>query len=179
MSKNILIISTSLRKHSNSEALADQFARGAQKAGHLVEQLSLQGKEMHFCQGCLACQKTLSCVFQDDAAKIACKMGQADVLVFATPIYYYEMSGQMKVLLDRANPLFPTDYHFRDVYFLASAADRDDAAPQRAIAGLEGWIMCFPKARLAGTVFAGGVTNPSDITGAHSLELAFAAGQNI
>ena len=49
----------------------------------------------------------------------------ADVIVFATPIYYYEMSGQMKVLLDRANPLYESDYQFRDVYLLATAADQE------------------------------------------------------
>lgn len=76
----------------------------------------------------------------------------ADVLVFATPIYYYEMCGQMKTMLDRANPLYGSDYRFRDIYMLSAAAEDEESVPQRAENGLQGWIECFPKARLAGTV---------------------------
>ena len=58
--KNVLIISTSLRPNSNSQALGDQFAKGAREAGHRVEQVSLRGKDIRFCQGCLACQSASS-----------------------------------------------------------------------------------------------------------------------
>ena len=58
MSKNVIIISTSLRKNSNSEALATAFAAGAREAGHVVEQITLRDKTINFCKGCLACQKT-------------------------------------------------------------------------------------------------------------------------
>lgn len=57
MAKKVLVISTSLRKGSNSEALADAFAKGAADAGHSVEQISLQGKTISFCRGCFACGK--------------------------------------------------------------------------------------------------------------------------
>lgn len=95
------------------------------------------------------------------------------------PIYYYEMSGQLKTLLDRANPLFGSDCRFKDVYMLTSAADDDKNTPQRAISGLEGWIECFDKARLAGTVFAGGVTDPGEISGHPSLQMAYEMGNKI
>jgi len=163
MSKKVLILSTSPRRNSNSEALAEAFARGAAENGHDVELITLRGKELRFCQGCFACQKTGKCVLRDDMQEIVPKMEQADVLVFATPIYYYEMSGQMKTLLDRGNPLFVADYRFRDVYFLASAAEDEDFVPERARSGLEGWIECFPKARLAGMVFGGGVTETGEM----------------
>ena len=58
MSKNILIISTSLTKGSNSEMLADEFMRGAKEAGHQAEKISLRDKRVGFCKGCLTCQKT-------------------------------------------------------------------------------------------------------------------------
>ena len=106
MSKRVLVISTSLRGDSNSDLLAQQFAQGARQAGHEVEVISLAGKDIRFCKGCLACQTTGRCVIHDGAdAIVQEKMLHADVLAFATPIYYYEMSGQMKTLLDRANPL--------------------------------------------------------------------------
>lgn len=88
MSKKVLVISTSPRKNSNSDALAKEFARGAKEAGNLVEEISLIGKTINFCKGCLACTKTLRCVMHDDADAIAQKMLAADVLVFATPVYY-------------------------------------------------------------------------------------------
>ena len=67
----------------------------------------------------------------------------ADVLVFATPIYYYGMCGQMKTLLDRANPLFTADYAFRDIYLLAAAAEDDKHTVDGAVTGLGGWVDCF------------------------------------
>ena len=101
MAKHVLVISTSLRPGSNSEALADAFLAGAQAAGNTVEKVTLRGKTIAFCRGCLACQSAGRCVIPDDAIEIAEKMRMADVIAFATPIYYYEMSGQMKTLLDR------------------------------------------------------------------------------
>lgn len=89
------------------------------------------------------------------------------------------MSGQLKTLLDRANPLFKGDYRFTDVYMLTSAADTGEATPKRAVSGLEGWIECFDRSRLAGTVFAGGVTDPGEITGHPALEEAFRMGQSV
>ena len=115
MSK-VLMITTSLRAKSNSDRLAEEVIRGAKDAGHQVELVSLKGKEIRFCIGCLSCQKTQKCVLKDDAVRIAEKVKEAETLVFATPIYYHEMSGQMKTLLDRLNPLYPSDYKFRKVY---------------------------------------------------------------
>lgn len=175
--KKVLIISSSLRLHSNSEALADEFARGALETGHKVEKVMLRGKNIRFCKGCLACQKTQQCVITDDAPEIVNKMLNADVIVFATPIYYYEMSGQLKTLLDRANPLYSSDYRFREIYMLTAAAENEAYVPERAVSGLTGWIDCFEKARLAGTVFAGGVNEPGETAGHPSLQLAYAMGK--
>ena len=160
--------------------MASLCARGAAESGCEVELISLRGKELRFCQGCFACQKSGKCVLRDDMQEIVPKMEQADVLAFATPIYYYEMSGQMKTLLDRGNPLFVADYCFRDVYFFASAAEDEDFVPQRAISGLEGWIECFPKARLAGSVFGGGVTATGEMKEhPEKLQAAYALGKSL
>ena len=102
---------------------------------------------------------------------------EADVLVFATPIYYYEMSGQLKTLLDRLNPLFPSDYAFRDVYLLTSAAEDEEQVPRRAVSGVEGWIECFEHAKLAGTVFMGGVTAAGENPAHPALDLAYRMGK--
>lgn len=179
MSKKVLVISTSLRKNSNSEALADEFTRGAKEAGHEVEKISLADKNIGFCRGCFACLKTGRCVIQDDAPDIVEKMHDAEVIAFATPIYYYEMSGQMKTLLDRANSLYDSDYAFGDIYLLSAAAEDEAGVDRRAVNGLEGWIDCFERAHLKGTVFAGGVNETGDIKGHKSLAQAYEAGRNV
>ena len=164
MSK-VLVISTSLRAGSNSDILTQSLVKGAQDAGHEVRQISLKDKELKFCIGCLACQKTQKCVLNDDAVRIAEEVKNTDILVFATPIYYYEMSGQMKTLLDRLNPLYPSDYRFRKVYMLMTAAEDEDYVPEKAISGLQGWVDCFEKAELAGTLFCGGISDPGEASG--------------
>lgn len=161
--KKVHVISTSLRPGSNSDLLADAFAEGAAEAGHQVEKVSLRGKKLGFCTGCLACQKTRRCVIRDDAPEIVQKMKESDIVAFATPVYYYEMSGQLKTLLDRANPLFPSDYAFRDVYLLASAAEDDERAVDGALHGLSGWVRCFEKSRIAGLLRGVGVSGPGEV----------------
>ena len=179
MSKKVLVISTSPRKGGNSDVLADEFVRGAQESGNSVEKVTLCDKTIGFCKGCLACQSTQRCVIHDDADAIAQKMLTADVIVFATPIYYYGMCGQMKTMLDRSNPLFSADYAFRDLYLLSAAAEEDRHTPDGAVTGLQGWIDCFEKARLAGTVFAGGVTTVGEIQGHPALKQAYEMGKNV
>ena len=179
MNKNILMISSSLRRNSNSEALADAFMKGAEEAGHHVQKVSLRDRSIGFCKGCFACLKTGRCVIQDDAVEIVQQMHDADVLVFATPIYYYEMAGQMKTMLDRANPLFDSDYAITDVYLLSAAAEDAEGVDSRAVSGLEGWIACFERARLAGTVFAGGVNEAGEIVGHPALQKAYEMGKGL
>lgn len=179
MPKNVLIVSTSLRLASNSDTLAQAFAKGATAAGHNVETVSLKNKKIAFCRGCLACQKTQKCIISDDAVLLAEKICQADVVVFATPVYYYGLSGQLKTLLDRCNALYSRDYTFRSVYLLATAAESDPATVEGSITGLQGWIDCFEKASLKGTIFAGGVTAPEDIASHPALKQAYEAGLSL
>ena len=176
--KKVVVISTSMRAGSNSQMLAEQFAEGAKTAGHQVEFISLRGKEIKFCVGCLACQKLGACVIKDDVPAIMEQVLNADVVCWATPIYYYEMSGQMKTLIDRMNAMYPKDYSFRDVYRLATATENEEATPKRVEIGLTGWIDCYPKSRLAGTLFCGGVSMPRDIEGNGKLQKAYEMGKN-
>ncbi len=179
MSK-VCVITTSLRAKSNSDRLAEELIRGANDAGHEVGLISLKDKSIGFCKGCLACQKTQRCVIRDDAVEIAEKVKNADTLVFVTPIYYYEMSGQMKTLLDRLNPLYPADYRFRSVYMLSVAAEEEAHVPEKAVSGLQGWVDCFEKAALVDTFFCGGVNGAGEAErhGA-KLEEAYAFGRHL
>ena len=161
--KKIVILSTSLRQNSNSDRLAKEFARGAIEAGHEVTYIRLLDKNIHFCIGCLACQKSGVCVLQDDMTSILAAMKAADSIVFATPIYYYEMRGQMKTLLDRSNPLFSAEYQFRDIYLLMSAAEEEEDIMERTVQSLGGWIECFDKTVLKGVVRGVGVTDVNEM----------------
>ena len=169
MGKKVLIVSTSIRKGSNSEILAHEVERGVVNADNEAEFVSLVGKGIGFCRGCLACQKTGSCVIRDDMDDLVGKMREADAIVFATPIYYYEMSGQMKVFLDRCNPLYISDYKFRSVYLVTASAEEGNDVAQRAAQGLQGWIECFPKASFGGLLSNGGVTGPNEASGCKEL----------
>ena len=177
--KKVIVISTSLRHGSNSDMLAEKFAEGAKAAGNEVEKISLVGKNIQFCKGCMACQKMGRCIIKDDVNDIMAKVRNADVVVWATPIYYYEMSGQMKTLIDRMNAMYEQDYQFRDVYLLTTAAEDEEETPKRAETGLTGWIDCYPKSRLTGTLFCGGVNDAREIEGNPKLQAAYEMGKSI
>ena len=175
--KKVLIISTSIRNGSNSERLAHEFEKGAKDAGNAVDFVSLKDKNIAFCKGCFACQKLHKCVINDDANAIADKICESDVVVWASPIYYYEMTGQMKTLIDRCNSLYSRDYKFKEVYFLAVAQEDEKYTPEKAIGGLQGWIDCFEGVEFKKTLFVGGVNEPNEIENNKKLTEAYEMGK--
>ncbi len=179
MDKKVLVISSSYRTKGNSARLAEEFVKGAAEAGNDIEFISLHDKNIGFCRGCLTCQKTKRCIIHDDADMIREKMLHADAVVFATPVYYYGISGQLKTLLDRANPLYASDYRFREIYLLFAAAEDGEDAEKRTLAGFDGWVVCYDKAHLAGYVFCGGVNDVGDIEGNQKLEEAYRMGKSL
>ena len=106
-------------------------------------------------------------------------MCAADVLVFATPVYYYSVSGQLKTMLDRANPLYGSNYAFTKAYLLAAAADEGANTVEGAVKAIQGWVDCFERCELAGTIFAGGVNGVGDIAGHPALEEAYQTDRDI
>lgn len=178
--KKVLIISTSLRNNANSEILAKETEHGAIDAGHDVEFITLKDKQIAFCKGCMACQRLGKCVINDDAVWITEKIKNADVIVWATPVYYYEMSGQMKTLIDRANSLFSTGKNFSEVYLITTSADSSESVIQTVINGLNGWNACFNGVRFKGYVNGAGLDNPGDVNFRKDLmEKAYNMGKNI
>lgn len=178
--KKVLIISTSLRNNANSEILARETERGAKDAGHQVEFITLKDKEIKFCKGCLACQKLGKCVINDDANEITSKMKEADVIVWATPVYYYEMAGQMKTLIDRANSLFATGKNFSEVYLITTCADSTKGVVQTVINGVNGWIACFDGVKLCGYIDGCSLEAPNEASERKDLlEQAYNMGKNI
>lgn len=106
MSKKVLILSGSFRKGGNSDTLCDRFAEGARDAGNEVEKIFINDRNIGYCRGCGVCNRTHRCVQKDDMEEILNKMVAADVIVMATPVYFYTMNGQMKTLIDRTVPRY-------------------------------------------------------------------------
>ena len=182
MAKKLVIISSSLRPSSNSELLAKKAEEGAKSAGYETEFISLKGKDIRFCLGCLACQNFGSCVIKDDVLPILEAVKNADTLLFATPVYYYGISGQLKTLLDRLNPLYIADYKFRDVYLLTTSAEEGDEVFAKSVTCVQGWTDCFPKSRFAGVYSGGGAGNEAiakDEKFASMLEGAYRFGKEL
>ncbi len=179
MTKKVLIIGTSPRKNGNSNRLAQEFARGAKDAGHEVELIYLCEKTINYCKGCFACLKLGKCIIDDDANSINEKIKDSEVIVWATPVYYYEMCGQMKTMIDRSNPLYGKENEFTDIYLLATAADSGEYSMDGAIKGLQGWIDCHSQTQLKGVVKGLGVDSIGSIEGNHALIEAYEMGKSI
>jgi multimeric flavodoxin WrbA len=102
MSKSILILKGSPRINGNSAVLADQIFAGAKKAGAEVESVYLSGLEINPCDACDACQESQEgCIVQDEMQSLYPKLKGADVIVIASPIYYFTITAQIKTFIDR------------------------------------------------------------------------------
>lgn len=179
MSKKVFIVSSSPRAKSNSDALAEEFARGARESGHAVEKVKIKETDLKFCIGCMTCQTTGECVLKDGMNSLYDAVQHSDVLVFATPVYYYSVSGQLKTFLDRLNPLYPKENNFKEVYLLATAADDNQAAMDGSVKAVQGFVDCFDGVKLSGVVKGLGVDKVGDIVGNVALSEAFNMGKNI
>lgn len=179
MSK-ILIISSSLRIGSNSELLAREFEKGAKESGNNVAFLSLKGKNIKYCVGCLTCQKTKKCILEDDMKLLLPLLEEAEIICFASPIYYYGMSGILKTFLDRTNPLYDGDYHFKDLYLIATCADSDPSCIDRFVDSINGWSECYPRSSVKGVIRGVSLENSNDAAKASSLlQEAYEMGRSI
>ena len=104
-------------------------------------------------------------------------MKQADIIDFATPIYYYEMGGQIKTVLDRS---YASNYKLSDIFFITTAAGKDsEHVFNRALNGLEVWITCFKRVHFASYIFNGNVTETNEILGHHAMKQAYDMGNNL
>ncbi|WP_303842469.1 flavodoxin family protein, partial [Selenomonas ruminantium] len=117
MSKKVLILSGSPRKGGNSDFLCDAFMKGAQEAGHDVEKIFINDKKISYCRACYVCRHTHKCFQKDDMTEILDKMIEADVLVLASPVYFYAIAGQVKTMLDRTLPRW-TELKNKEFYYI-------------------------------------------------------------
>jgi multimeric flavodoxin WrbA len=175
MGKKVLILSSSPRKNGNSNALCDRFKEGATEAGHQVEKVVLAEKKINYCTGCYACEKTGRCMQQDDMEQILDSMIAADVIVMATPVYFYTMCAQMKTVIDRTVARY-TKIANKEFYFIATAAVSSKAALEPTITGFRAFTSCLPGAKEKGIVYGTGAWEIGDILTSRAMKQAYEMG---
>jgi len=173
--KNVVIISSSPRRHSNSERLCTEFMKGAEEAGNKVELIRLREKKVNYCNACYACKKLGRCVIDDDMNEIMDKLIAADVIVLATPVYFYSMSGQLKVFIDRLVPKYLQIS--ADIYLFCTAWDSELKNLQPTFEAIRGCIRdCFENCTEKAALAVGDVYSEGEIEGREELKKAYTLG---
>ena len=160
MAKKVVVISSSPRKGGNSDTLCDEFVRGAADGGNKVTKYFLEDMEFGSCKACLSCKTPeRECYQEDEISFILDDMMKADVIVYATPIYYYSMNGTLKRFFDRCYPIF-NHLENKDYYIITAVGSSNG----NALTGIRDFIS-FSKNPTEKAVFTvvGDVSNQEDI----------------
>ena len=155
MSKKVLILSGSPRKGGNSDLLCDEFMKGALESGNEVEKIRVAEKKIGYCRACYYCRDNGGkCVIKDDMAEIIEQMIAADVLVLASPVYFYSIDAQLKALIDRTVARW-TEVKNKEFYYIATAADSEDESLERTIECMRGYADCVEGVVEKGVIYGG------------------------
>lgn len=153
MKKKVLLISSSARIKGNSDILCDQFILGAAESNHEAEKVYIHKKNIKPCLGCDAYKRVnKGCVQKDDTQEILDKMLKSDVIVLATPIYFYSMSGQLKILLDRTYSVYE-QFEKKDFYIIMTGAAPDQEYMKISLEGFNGYLSCIKDINLKGVIY--------------------------
>jgi len=174
--KNVVIVSGSPRPQSSCKALCEEFRDGAVSAGKDVEMIALRDHNLSYCRGCGACTGSHRCVQKDNGNVINEKIADADVLVLATPIYFNNMTGHMKVFVDRLYPV--VDRIHPEVYLICTAIDPDSEHLNSVLESMRAFTRDMLGLEEKGFIAAGDIDLTSDIRGRPELETAFEMGKN-
>ncbi len=167
MRKQILVIQGGGRPNGNTAQLAAQFAKGSADAGHAVEIIALRGEyTVHGCLGCNACRYGKPCVQRDGFSKLIPKLLAADCVVFASPLYFWTISSQLKAFIERFYCIAQEDPHpplgryecypVRDCALLMTAADNYFWTFQQAVSYYQFALVHYIGFHDRGMVLAGG-----------------------
>lgn len=177
--KKILVLSASPRKGGNSDLLCDEFLRGGAEVGNNVEKIWLGNYKINTCTGCGLCSEfSKPCPQQDDMAIILEKMIQADVIVMASPVYFYTMNAQMKTLIDRTCARY-TEINNKEFYYIITAAESDLKLMERTIEGFRGFTDCLEGAKEMGIIYGVGVWKIGEIKDMPVMKEAYEMGKAV
>lgn len=179
--KNVLIITASPFKNGNTDLLAEQFKEGAQESGNVVEQVFLRQKKIGYCRACNYCKREDSfgvCAFKDDMTEIMDKLRKADVIVLATPVYYYNVNAQMKTFIDRTYVDF-MNLKNKEFFFILACADDSKESIDAAVNALRGFTVCLDNAKEKGIIY--GVSAPTHgvIRNSTAMKEAYEMGRSV
>lgn len=178
MKKNVIILSASPRRKGNSDILCDEFMKGAIEAGYDVEKIFLSDKNINYCTGCGVCNTTHECVQKDDMKAILVKLLKADVIVMASPVYFYTINAQMKTLIDRIVPQY-TSLSNKEFYFIITAAETDLNMMERSIECFRGLLDCLENPTEKGVIYGVGAWQKGEIKGTKAMKEAYEMGKNV
>lgn len=178
MEKKVLILSGSPRKGGNSDLLCDEFMRGAVESGHKVEKIRVQEKKIACCSACYVCRDTGVCAIKDDMAEIMQKMIDCDVLVLASPVYFYSIDAQLKAVIDRSVCRW-TEVKNKEMYYIMTAADADKSSMDTTLACFRGYADCVEGAVEKGVIYGTGVYQSGEVKNKAVMQEAYEMGKNI
>jgi multimeric flavodoxin WrbA len=176
MSKTVLVLSSSPRAGGNSDTLCNQFVQGATEAKHLVEKVVISKQKINYCKGCYGCKGNGECVQKDDMSQILDKMMTADVIVMATPVYFYTMCAQLKTVIDRTVARY-TKLTNKEFYFIMTAAVGSENALKRTVEEFRGFTSCLQGAKEKGIVYGTGAWDKGDILKSPAMKQAYEMGK--
>lgn len=179
MSKKVLILSGSPRLNSNSDILCNEFMRGAAEAGNDVEKIRIAAKNIAPCHGCYYCtEHNGECVSKDDMAEILQKMIDADVLVLASPVYFYAIDAQMKAVIDRTVARW-TEVKNKEFYYIVTMADEEKISADTPLACFRGYADCVEGAVEKGVIIGGGAYEPGAVRNTPAFEQSYTMGKQV
>lgn len=179
MSKDILIISGSPRKGGNSDLLCDAFMKGALESGNKVEKVFVRDKKIAPCNACYYCKNNGGqCVIQDDMAEILDKMQAVDVLVMASPVYFYSIDAQMKAVIDRCIARW-TNIPNKEFYYIMTAAEDSDTVMDCTLECFRGFANCLQGSKEMGVLYGKGVYEAGAVKGMPVMQEAYEMGRQV
>lgn len=179
MSKKVLILSGSPRKGGNSDLLCDAFLRGARESGNKVEKIRVAAKKVAPCSACYYCRDHGGiCAHKDDMSEILQKMIDADVLVLASPVYFYSIDAQLKAVIDRTVARW-LEVNNKEFYYIATMADETSASADTTLACFRGYADCVEGAVEKGIIIGSGVYEAGKILNTPAIEKAYEMGKNV
>ncbi|MBQ8357491.1 MAG: flavodoxin family protein [Clostridia bacterium] len=176
--KKVLILSGSPRKNGNSDMLCDEFEKGATEAGHKVEKIRIAEKKIGYCRACYACKETGVCAIKDDMAEILQKMIDADVLVLASPVYFYSIDAQLKTLIDRTVARW-LEVKDKEFYYIVTAADEELSSADTTLACFRGYAACVEGAKEMGAICGMGTYEKGEIKSKSAMIEAYEMGKRV
>lgn len=178
MNKKVLILSGSPRKNGNSDILCDEFMKGALSSGNNVEKIRVAEKNVSYCRACYACRNNGNCVIKDDMADILQKMIDADVIVLASPVYFYSIDAQLKAVIDRTVARW-LEVKNKEFYYIMTAADEEISAMDTTLACFRGYADCVEGAKEMGVIYGIGAYEKGEIKSSECMKQAYEMGRNV